>query len=764
MRNVNKQKLKKILLTVVLVGAAVFLFLILLGTVAQATGLVDDTVDGENLYSKYALSNYQLDFFVDTSWDWLPWNWKDGIGNQVQYGLYAIANFIWTISLYLSNATGYLVQQAYILDFISDTAQAIGENMQTLAGVTSRGFSSSGFYVGFLLIFILVVGIYVAYIGLMKRETSKAIHAVLNFLAVFILSASFIAYAPSYIAKINDFSSDISQASLDLGSRIILPNSDSKREDSVDMIRDTLFSVQVEQPWLLLQFDNSDKEEIGVERVENLVSVSPDTNKGEDREAAVKTEIEDYDNQNLTLTKTITRLGTVVFLLLFNIGISIFVFLLTGIMIFSQVLFIIYAMFLPISFLLSMLPTFSGMGKKAIMKLFNTIMLRAGITLIITVAFSISTMLYTLTIGYPFFLVAFLQMVTFAGIYMKLGDIMSMFSLQSNDSQQVSRRMFRHPNRMMHRGRRRLQRTIGRTVTAGFMAGKFFKNRPRKQNNTTSEQQSYQTENNGSSKQTQNKRPSTFGYRAGQTVGKVMDSKNIIRENVEKKKEQVQNIPSNIQSTVTQPVHDFKEGVADGGYRGNQKEHSSTEQQEGYKNPSSNKQRTNINRPNVKGEKDNKNVSRNKDRTNVPHSNSQRDQGDKNHDNKNRPLTSKPVHDRPTASNENQQSKSRPTIQSKSKPDAFVNQNTRSSLDRDREQSKNKNFKQPVSANKQSVSEKVERDRKQVYSTDFTKRNNSPKGNENRKNADEKQQETTGVKSDQKVRFHRPVQRGKDEK
>ena len=203
----NKQKLKKILLTVVLVGAAVFLFLILLGTVAQATGLVDDTVDGENLYSKYALSNYQLDFFVDTSWDWLPWNWKDGIGNQVQYGLYAIANFIWTISLYLSNATGYLVQQAYTLDFISDTAQAIGENMQTLAGVTSRGFSSSGFYVGFLLIFILVVGIYVAYIGLMKRETSKAIHAVLNFLAVFILSASFIAYAPSYIAKINDFSS-----------------------------------------------------------------------------------------------------------------------------------------------------------------------------------------------------------------------------------------------------------------------------------------------------------------------------------------------------------------------------------------------------------------------------------------------------------------------------------------------------------------------------------------------------------------------------
>ena len=43
------------------------------------------------------------------------------------YGLYAITNFIWTISLYLSNATGYLIQEAYSLDFISSTADSIGE-------------------------------------------------------------------------------------------------------------------------------------------------------------------------------------------------------------------------------------------------------------------------------------------------------------------------------------------------------------------------------------------------------------------------------------------------------------------------------------------------------------------------------------------------------------------------------------------------------------------------------------------------------------
>ena len=331
-----------------------------------------------------------------------------------------------------------------------------------------NGFSSEGFYVGFLLILILVMGIYVAYTGLLKRETTKAIHAVINFLVVFILSASFIAYAPNYISKINDFSADISSSALSLGTKIVLPDSNSKGKDSVDLIRDSLFSIQVKQPWLLLQYGESDIETLDSERVESLLSESPDT---DDREDVVIEEIEDKDNAYLSVTKTMTRLGMVVFLFIFNIGISAFVFLLTGMMIFSQVLFIIYAMFLPISFVLSMIPTYEGMAKKALTKLFNTVMMRAGITLIITTAFSISTMFYSISSGYPFFMVAFLQIVTFAGIYFKLGDLMTMFSLQSSDTQQVSRRIMRHPYMFLNRRARRLERKIGRTMAAGAAGG-----------------------------------------------------------------------------------------------------------------------------------------------------------------------------------------------------------------------------------------------------------------------------------------------------
>ena len=463
----DKRKIVRYLLITLSVILGVLVFLFITGTVAHAAGLVDNTVSDANTYSKYPLENYQLDFYVDSSWDWLPWNWLDGIGKSIQYGLYAITNFVWTVSLYISNATGYVVQEAYKLDFISDTASSIGKNIQTLAGITSSGFSSEGFYVGFLLILILVMGIYVAYTGLIKRETTKAVHAVINFLVVFILSASFIAYAPNYISKINDFSADISSSALSLGTKIVLPDSNSKGKDSVDLIRDSLFSIQVKQPWLLLQYGESDIETLGSDRVESLLSESPDT---DDREDVVIEEIEDKDNDYLSVIKTMTRLGMVVFLFIFNIGISAFVFLLTGMMIFSQVLFIIYAMFLPISFILSMIPTYEGMAKKALTKLFNTIMMRAGITLIITTAFSISTMFYSISSGYPFFMVAFLQIVTFAGIYFKLGDLMAMFSLQSSDTQQVSRRIMRHPYMFLNRRARRLERKIGRTMAAGAAA------------------------------------------------------------------------------------------------------------------------------------------------------------------------------------------------------------------------------------------------------------------------------------------------------
>ena len=554
----TRKKIFHALKCILIFAVTSIILLSLLGTVAHATGLVDDTVSPDNLYSKYPLSNYQLDFYVDNSWGWLPWNWLDGIGKSVQYGLYCITNFIWTISLYLSNATGYVVQQAYKLDFINDMADSIGQSIQTLAGVNEHGFSSTGFYVGSLLLIILVVGIYVAYTGLIKRETSKALHAVINFVVVFLLSASFIAYAPDYIKKVNDFSSDISTASLDLGTKIMLPDSDSKGRDSVDLIRDSLFSIQVQQPWLLLQFGNSDIEEIGADRVEALVSASPDDEDGKTRENVVKTEIEERDNNNLTIPQVINRLGMVFFLLIFNLGITIFIFLLTGMMIFSQILFIIFAMFLPVSFLLSMIPSYENMAKQAVVRVFNTIMTRAGITLIVTVAFSISSMFYNISSDYPFFMIAFLQIVCFAGIYMKLGDLMSMFSLNAGDAQHMGRRIFRRPYLFMRHRARRMERHMARAVTTGSMVGAVAGATGSivREAGNKGQRTAYRNEK-------RNITSSSMGQKAGSKVGAVLDTKNKFKDKANAVKENIKDMPTQTAYAVHSAKEKAKSSVSD---------------------------------------------------------------------------------------------------------------------------------------------------------------------------------------------------------
>ena len=332
------------------------------------------------------------------------------------------------------------------------------------------------------------------------------------------------------------------------------------RSDSVDLIRDSLFAIQVEKPWLLLQFGNSDTEEIGTDRVEALVSASPSDEDGETREKVVKTEIEDNDNDNLTIPQVVNRLGMVFFLLIFNLGITIFIFLLTGMMLFSQILFIIYAIFLPVSFLLSMIPTYENMAKQAVVRVFNAIMTRAGITLIVTVAFSISSMFYNISTDYPFFMVVFLQIICFAGIYMKLGELMSMFSLNANDSQQIGRRIFRRPMVFMRHRARRMEHRIARAVGAGSVAGAVAGASVARAGKPATNQPPKKRENTSAS----------MGSRVGSAVGAVMDTKNKVRDSASSLKENVKDLPTqagyavhSAKQKAKDNVSDFKRGVVE---------------------------------------------------------------------------------------------------------------------------------------------------------------------------------------------------------
>ena len=546
----NALKVQKLAITAFVAVVMAFLFLNLFTVQAHAAGLLDETIDTAHEFSRYPIDNYQLDFYVDSSWDWLPWNWMDGIGKTAQYAIYLFTNFLWTLNLYISNAVGYLIQQAYDLDFISSAASEIGKNIQLIAGVSASGFDSTGLFPGMMAIVTLLVGVYCTYVGLIKREMTKAFHAALNFVVVFVVSVGLIAYAPSAISGVNEFSSDISNGIVNVSAKILAPDA-AGENTGVSAIRDCLFGIQVKQPWLIMQFGDSDVENIAEERVNSLLGTSPDENRGKDREEVVKTELEDYDNGNLTVTEVTSRFGLSVFFLIFNLIVSAFAIMLTGSMLLSQILFIISAMFLPVSLLISMIPAFSGTSRRAVFSLFNTIMLRVGTTLLTTFVLVLSSLAYTIANGKPFVVVVLLQVIVFAGVYMERDKLLGMIGLRDEDTGRIGRAM-------TNRSRRTISRAVRKALpfAAGVGVGKRSAQR-------RAMQSTQRTASTSASRENVQQEKKNLGQRVGEKVGKIADAPSRVRDKAVETVQKVKDAPTNAEYAVHSNIESARQSVVE---------------------------------------------------------------------------------------------------------------------------------------------------------------------------------------------------------
>ena len=151
-----------------------------------------------------------------------------------------------------------------------------------------------------------------------------------------------------------------------------------------------------------------------------------------------------------------------------------------------------------------------------------------------------------------------MQIVCFAGIYMKLGDLMSMFSLNANDSQSMGRRIFRRPYLFMRHRARRMEHHIARAVSAGgisggvagAVAGSAVAGKRAERKNTASK------ENRGNI-------TSSMGQRAGSKVGAVLDTKNKVKDKANAVKENIKDMPTQTAYAVYSAKEKAKSSVSD---------------------------------------------------------------------------------------------------------------------------------------------------------------------------------------------------------
>lgn len=575
------KRLKKILKVCGIVIVSFFAFSIFLYLTpplrAYASSWVSEATNVVAEYTKYPIEAYTLDFYVDTSWSWLPWNWGSGVMSGVYYGLFLLTNMIWMLNAYVSYFIGFVVEQAYNLDFLSSTVSSIALNMQEIGGVDTNGFKTTGLFPMLILPVTGVTGLYFMWVGVFKKQTAKAVSGMISFLVILFLSMGFIAYSGTYLSKITTFSKDFNTEILTIGTKLALgemqgpqPNSKAKEPEKSEttLIRDSLFDIQIKKPWQILQFGSTEKaKEPGVKEDEIGEELLGTSLTGgwfsASRDEIVKFYVDDPDEKRVDMSIQMVpqRLGMTLLLLVTNGVISFCVVSLAGIKIFSEVMFIIYACFLPVALAFSLIPTFHGLAIKAVLKMFNSLLTKSGVTLIMTVTFSISMLLYNVTENLGFIFVIFIQIVTFLGIRMKTNELLGYMNLNSSDSEQSKDRMSSTARKITNMGRAAVGRNRFKKTLDTLKGGNGSKStsttpsKPKQSGKiapTGKGRSGYSPSTTPGTPKKQVSKPfkSSFtpknsAQRFGQQIGKFASAKDGVGRNLDKVKDGAKNIKTN---------------------------------------------------------------------------------------------------------------------------------------------------------------------------------------------------------------------------
>ncbi|WP_040374272.1 CD3337/EF1877 family mobilome membrane protein [Peribacillus psychrosaccharolyticus] len=377
-------------------------------------------------YNEYPQNHYKLDTWVDTDGDWMPWNWADGAGKQIYIALMEIVNSIWNVNVLLANFTMKIVQESFELDFVSTVSDEIGMAIQNIAGFGPSGFMENGLWPLLVTFMIGLVGAWATYVGMVKRESSRAWSGLLSSIIIFVFALGFFSNASTILKGINDWSSNLQSNILAVSASIVNPGSSYSKEEGIATIRNQMFDLMIKKPYLLMQYGTTEVEE---DRVNALLSIDPFLN-DEERNNKVQEEVEQQKNPMMSIDGVSQRSGFVPLLFIANTIIGIFLLMVSGSIILYQMIFLALVLFAPVPLLMALIPKWQQSAIDWAMKVLHAQLMKIAIALLLTILFGISAILYRATesgdLGYLGMML--LQIICFVGIWAKRKELFNLVS------------------------------------------------------------------------------------------------------------------------------------------------------------------------------------------------------------------------------------------------------------------------------------------------------------------------------------------------
>src|SRR5690606_26268491 len=225
-------------------------------------------------------------------------------------------------------------------------------SIQNIAGFGSNGFMANGLWPLLITFVFCLVGAWAAYVGMVKRESSRAWGGLISALIIFVCALGFFSNAGKILGGLNEWSSNLQSDILGVSASIVNPGASYTADEGLATVRNQMFDLMVQKPYLLMQYGTTQVDE---GRVNGMLEIDPMTNR-EEREQQTKSEVENEENVMMSIDGITQRAAFVPLLFVGNSIIGTFLLIISGSIILFQLIFLVLALFAPVPLLMALVP------------------------------------------------------------------------------------------------------------------------------------------------------------------------------------------------------------------------------------------------------------------------------------------------------------------------------------------------------------------------------------------------------------------------
>jgi hypothetical protein len=385
-------------------------------------------------YNEYPLSRYGMDTQLEQeeASDFMPWGWDEGVGKQIDHGMSLMNSTLWGINKIVAAAVGTLVSESFNFEIISDFSDDIAKAIKGIAGFGPGGYKSNGLWPYLVTFIVCMIGIWAAYVGIVKRATSRALGGILTSIITMALALGFFTNADKILNMVNDTATEIQNDLLSFSLSATNPGKYSEKE-GIALMRNQIFNLMVKYPYLLLEYGTTDERKIESEwnksgdRVDAILKTGTLT---KERQEAIKYEVEELNNENMKPESLTNRFIILVLSLIMNAIMGTILLLLSSSLIFYQILTLVFAIFTPVAFLIGLIPAFAATARNIAMKLLHAFYMKIALSILMTVYFTISSMVYnTINPKEGYILLFMIQIIVTVAVWVKRHEIMNVVTV-----------------------------------------------------------------------------------------------------------------------------------------------------------------------------------------------------------------------------------------------------------------------------------------------------------------------------------------------